>query len=607
MTVVPQPAGEAARLFDVAELAEFDRATEDLLGAFVRVASDLVGAPICGVSLVGEHEQFFKALKGLQAGPTPRDDAFCAHAILNPTEVMVVPDLQADPRFQANALVTGDPNLRFYAGAPLLSSRGNAVGTLCVLDRHPRTLSPAIVDRLQDLARGASAALSLRWAIQEVQRTARTDPLTGLLNRAGMTEALARRDVRHLGVLMIDLDGFKPINDTYGHAGGDRALVEVARRLQEAVRDGDAVARPGGDEFVVLAWGLPGVDAGMALAERIHAGLADTFVLNGSSVPLRASIGFALARPGEAGDSNATALMEQADAALYAAKRAGRSTTRAAGAVPEEEVPGRIFLEDRLREAFAPGGKVPFHLVFQPIVDLSRLEVRSAEALLRWRTETGVLLPLAEVLPVIEGMGFSGALDRWVIDEACRLIGPGWLPYPISVNASASTFGMPGFDEQVAAALQRRGTAGELLMIEMTERSLTGNPDAARGNMQGLARLGVRVALDDFGGGHGTLARLRGFPFASVKIDQGLVADCAREPKGEALLEAVVGMARALSTPVVAEGVDEAAQLRVLARLGVGAAQGFLLSRPVAWEDLQAAGAAACARARALLDAPARS
>jgi len=597
---VARPENEADRLLDVAELARLDQATDDLLGAFVRVASDLVGAPICGVSLVGEDEQFFKALRGLEAGCTPRDSAFCAHAILSPGEVMVVPDLQADPRFRSNALVTGDPNLRFYAGAPLFGRRGNAVGTLCVLDQQPRSLTPEMVERLRDLARGASAALSLRRAIGEVHRAARTDTLTGLLNRAGMAEALAEEDARELCIVMIDLDGFKPINDTYGHAGGDKALAEVARRLVAAVREGDKVARPGGDEFVVLARGLGGPAAGMALARRIHASLADTFVLNGSTVPLRASIGFAAGQR-----EDAATLMERADAALYEAKRAGRGVTRAAEARPARGTIGRAALEERLQRAFGPGGEVPFHLVFQPIIDIAAREVRSAEALLRWRTDTGLMLDPAEVLPVIESMGYSGALDRWVIGEACRLIAAGDPPFPISVNASASTFGIAGFDAQVAAIQRAHGVPGDRLRIEMTERSLTGDPQAALGNVEGLARMGVRVVLDDFGGGHGTLARLRGFPFSAIKIDRGLVTDCARDQQGTALLEAVVGMARALSIPAVAEGVDDAGQLVLLARLGVNAAQGFLLAQPSAWEELAAAGEAACARARDILDVPA--
>ncbi len=598
---VPRPANEAARLLDVADLEAFDRVTDDLLGAFIRVAADLVGVPICGVSLVGEHRQFFKALKGLEPGSLPRDSSFCAHAILNPQEVMVVSDLRADPRFSTNALVMGDPNLRFYAGAPLLGSRGNAVGTLCVLDRQPRSLTPQLVARLQDLARGASAALSLRHAIGEVHRAARTDPLTGLLNRAGMKEVLAREGPRDLCVLMIDLDGFKPINDTYGHAGGDKALVEVARRLTEAVREGDWVARPGGDEFVVLARGLADRQAALALAERIHAGLADTFVLNGSLVPLRASIGLAVGRREEA-----AALMERADAAVYEAKRAGRSVTRAAEDIPAPASIGRTALEQRLCRAFEPGGQVPFHLVFQPIVDIATRAAHGAEALLRWHGEAGPVLSLSELLPVVESLGYSGALDRWVLAEACRLMAADGAPFPISINISASTFGMPGFDTAVAAALRTHGLEGDRLRIEMTERSLVGDPVAALGNVEGLARIGVRVALDDFGGGHGTLARLRGFPFSAIKIDRGLVMNCAGDAQGTALLEAVVSMARALSVPLVAEGVEEAEQLMLLARLGVDAAQGFLLSEAAPWDGLAAAGQAAGARAHGILGSAGR-
>ena len=595
-------ANEAERLLDVADIASFDKVTEELMGAFVRVASDLVGVPISGVSLVGEHEQFFKAIQGLHAGSTPKDDAFCAYAIENPEQVMVVPDLKADPRFGTNPLVMNDPNLRFYAGAPLRGGRGTPVGTLCVMDRQPRELTPAMVARLQDLARGVSAALTLRAAIREVHRAARTDALTGVCNRKGMEEMLAETEPRDFGILMIDLDGFKPINDTYGHAGGDRALIEVARRLSATVRSMDTVVRLGGDEFVVLVRGVDKPEAGMGLASRIHAAMADTFMLNGSPVPLRASIGFA-AIPWHAGD--VASLLERADAALYAAKRAGRGVTRSAGTSTGGDTVGRTALETRLREAFAPGGTVPFHLVFQPIVELKTGVVSSVEALLRWRTDTGLSLRPTDVLPVIEGMGYSGALDRWVVDEACRLIALGHPPFTIAVNASASTFGMPGFDAQVAGALRKHGISGDRLVIEMTEGSLAGEASAAMANMQGLAKLGVRVVLDDFGGGHGTLARLRGYPFDAIKIDRSLVTDCARDAQGTALIEAVAGMAHAFSVPSVAEGVEDAAQLHVLARFGVERAQGFLLSRPVAWDRLEELAALMPDRMRAALGTPA--
>jgi EAL domain-containing protein (putative c-di-GMP-specific phosphodiesterase class I) len=222
--------------------------------------------------------------------------------------------------------------------------------------------------------------------------------------------------------------------------------------------------------------------------------------------------------------------------------------------------------------------------------------------LLRWRTGTGLSLRPVDVLPVIEGMGYSGSLDRWVVDEACRLIALGHPPFTIAVNASASTFGMPGFDSEVGAILRRHGVSGDRLIIEMTEGSLAGDPDAALANMRGLGQLGVRVVLDDFGGGHGTLARLRGFPFASIKIDRSLITDCARDTQGRALMEAVASMAHAMLVPAVAEGVEDAAQLAVLARLGVERVQGFLISRPVSWDKLEEVAAGVPARLRAALD-----
>jgi len=593
-----RPADEAQRLLDVADLKAYDRVTEELLNAFVRVAGDLMGVPASGISIVGECDQSFLASRGLTPTSTPRDDAFCSYAILRPDEVMVVPDLAADPRFQDNPLVTANPAMRFYAGAPLRGSRGTAVGTLCVMDTTPRQMTPALLDRLRDLSLGVSAALTLRQAIREVHRAARTDALTGMLNRKAFDEMLDEPVVRDLGLLMIDLDGFKPINDTYGHAGGDRALTEVARRLAETVRTRDSVVRLGGDEFVVVMREVERPEACTGLAARIHAALADTFVLNGSIVPLRASIGCA-AMPWHA--STMRMLLERADAALYAAKRAGRGITRSASESAAGQGVGRVALEAWLQEAFAPGGRVPFHLVFQPIAELPTGQVRMAEALLRWRTDAGLSLRPADVLPVIEGMGYSAALDRWVVGEACRLVAAAPPPYPISVNVSASTFGLPGFDAEVNAILRRHGVPGTALVIEMTEGSLSGDPESAMANIRGLSALGVPVVLDDFGGGHGTLARLRGHAFDAIKIDRSLVTDCARDPQSRALIEAVADMAQALGVPAVAEGVENAAQLAVLAQCGVECAQGFLISHPIAWDRLEDAATAMPGRIRTAL------
>ncbi|WP_376095352.1 putative bifunctional diguanylate cyclase/phosphodiesterase [Roseomonas sp. CCTCC AB2023176] len=589
MPPAPLPKDESRRLAELDELDLLDGPAEEVFAGHARAAAALLGTPAAAVSFVDRTRIVLRGAVGTPWTELPRAAAFCAHAILRPSEALVVPDATADPRFADNPLVTGPQGIRFFAGIPLVTEGGNALGTLHVVDRHPREPSPAHVERLRDLARGVVAALTLRRARRTLATAAMTDPLTGIGNRAALDAALAQAVPRR-SMLLLDLDRFGAINDAFGHAGGDRALAEVAQRLRMATRPTDRVFRLSGDEFAVLASGIGDLDTADRLAARIHEVLARPFAINGSTVTLRTSIGYA-ATPWHGPD--AAALLHRADAALAAAKRAGRGLTRAAERAQAAGSIGRAGIEARVHAAFAPGGVVPFHLVFQPILDLRGGRVCSVEALVRWRLEDGEVLTPGEFLPVIERLGYAGALDRWVTGEACRLMAEPGQRVSVAVNAGASTFCDPGFAPHVAACLETHALPGERLIVEMTESSLAGDDDAALGTVLALGRLGVGVALDDFGGGHGTLARARLYPFAKVKLDRVLVEGCGTDPRADALVQAVTGMAGALSMESVAEGVETPEQLRHVARAGVTRVQGYFLSRPVTWETLPAACSAA--------------
>lgn len=322
---------EAERLAALRRYEILDTPPEPAFDRIVRLASHVLGAPISLVSLIDESRQWFKARRGIDASQTPRSMAFCAHAILS-DDVLVVPDARADRRFADNPLVTGDPNIRFYAGAPLRTPEGHRLGTLCVIDRRPRDLDDEKRGLLADLSSLVVDELELRRVNRVLGDMAMRDGLTGLLNRraflmqADRLFGLARAQQRRLAVLMLDIDHFKGINDTWGHAIGDRVIVELTLVLRAALRKSTVIGRLGGEEFAVL---LPEADAQRALqaAERM------LVAINGASVPgngtngnapvrFSASIGVASLGPD---DTDFSTLLQRADRALYAAKQGGRN------------------------------------------------------------------------------------------------------------------------------------------------------------------------------------------------------------------------------------------------------------------------------------------
>jgi diguanylate cyclase (GGDEF)-like protein len=332
---------EGERLAALRRYRVLDTSPEPVFDRTAAVAAQALKAPIALISLVDEARQWFKARVGLPVAETPREHSFCAHA-LDRTRPLVVTDARADPRFAGNPLVLGEPGIRFYAGAPLRTTDGHVLGTLCVIDRRPRELSADQARLLEDLAAIVMDTLELRLAglraideIAERQRlegelrhVAETDALTGLANRRSLIRALARefrRARRHdhgLAVLIFDLDRFKAVNDTHGHATGDAVLRETARRALGGVRDEDTVGRIGGEEFVVV---LPETDQAGArhAAERLRLAIGDRpMAVNGLELTVTVSVGAATLHPLDEGHK---VLLGRADEALYDAKQAGRN------------------------------------------------------------------------------------------------------------------------------------------------------------------------------------------------------------------------------------------------------------------------------------------
>ncbi|MGH8868058.1 MAG: putative bifunctional diguanylate cyclase/phosphodiesterase [Actinomycetes bacterium] len=413
------------------------------------------------------------------------------------------------------------------------------------------------------------------------------DALTELPNRALLRDRLEMalrklsREPGLLAVLFSDLDRFKVINDTMGHDIGDRLLVAVASRLRGALRPGDTVARFGGDEFVVLAEGLPDEAAVAELAGRLHAALGSSFMVGGRELTVGASIGVAL---GRSPDQRPEDLIQDADAAMYLAKSGGSSRTAFFGEEMRTRLTRRFDLEAGLRRALESGGLA---LHYQPQVSLVDGHVAGVEALLRCTDERWRALPIPEIIAVAEETGLIVPIGSWVIREACGQLvrwdtqGPHRPVATVSVNLSPYQVVRSDLVDEVRDVLAETGVEPGRLCVEVTESALLVDLDAAVTTLDGLHRLGVRIALDDFGTGYSSLSYLKRLPIDVLKIDRSFVATLGTDSSDAAIVDAVVVMAHRLGITTVGEGVETAEQLRALVNSGSDHGQGYLLSRPV--------------------------
>ncbi len=405
------------------------------------------------------------------------------------------------------------------------------------------------------------------------------DPLTDLPNRTLLLGRLAAalepsdRSGGQVGVLFLDLDRFKFVNDSLGHEAGDALLLAVAARLRGAIQPGDTVARFGGDEFVVLFEELTDRSAAEGVAERVAAVVAAPVALDGHEVTVSASVGIALAR---AGHATPTEVLRDADAALRWAKAGGKARSLIYEPWMGDRLRERVALEGELRQALA---RDELRLAYQPIVELATGRIEGVEALVRWEhRERGVLLP-GVFVPLAEETGLIGPIGAWVLAAACRQ-GRAWqdrFPTPpvVSVNLSARQLQHSGLVETAERVLRETRLDPALLRLELTESAVMADPDGAAATLRRLKGLRVQVALDDFGTGYSSLGSLTRFPIDVLKIDRSFVAGLGREDGDAAIVRAVVAMAPALGLRVVAEGVETREQLERLRELGCELGQGY--------------------------------
>ena len=430
-------------------------------------------------------------------------------------------------------------------------------------------------------------ALQLSLANRRVLELAQTDILTGLPNRAFFLEQLqeitsACQNGGTFSVLLLDLDRFKNVNDSLGHAAGDALLRQVAERLRSTLRDTDVLARLGGDEFAIVQTECEDQRiAAFGLSRRIANLIAEPFQLSGNRVEIGTSIGIAIA-PDHGHEQEQ--LLKKADLALYRSKAAGRNCYTLYDEAMSAELEARNTLEGDLRDAIA---RCHFEVHYQPFYEMQTGQLRGLEALVRWRHPVRGLIPPDQFIPLAEETGMIVPLGEWVVRQACDDAASWPANVKVAVNLSPVQFKQAELFDVIQRALQHSGLAPSRLEIEITESVLL---EQATENQTFIAKLksaGISLALDDFGTGYSSLSYLTNFPFDKIKIDKSFIHKLTEQPESSAIISSIVTLARGMKMSVTAEGVETREQLETLRSLGVNFAQGYLLGRPVPLAELE--------------------
>jgi diguanylate cyclase (GGDEF)-like protein/PAS domain S-box-containing protein len=543
------------------------------------------------VARLGEH-----ALEGAEVAALMHDALDEAARILGVElgAVLELPGDRATPILRAKlGLAQSDAReLDGAAAAQLvgqIEGRGGHWGELWLGTATERTFGAADVDFVQALANILADAIQQRGAEDDIRYQALHDPLTGLPNRVlfmdRLGHALSRQNAE-VAVVLLDIDNFKLVNDSLGHSAGDELLMEIAPRLQGALRPSDTIARLGGDEFVVLLEQVPHARAAARVAERIVAAFEVPFQLTAGEHFAKASLGIAIA---DDSDSVPASLVRDADAAMYQAKGNGRGSFEVFDRAMRIRTVQRLSLENDLRRALERG---ELRLDYQPIVSLKDGSIASVETLLRWRhPERGLVSP-EEFIGVAEECGLIEPIGCWVLETACtqaarwHALRPDERPLGISINLSVRQLTQRDLEATVAQALQRSRIEPSSVCLEITESILLEEPDSVSDTITRVSRLGVRFVLDDFGTGYSSLAYLTRLPIDGLKVDRSFVEELGRDRRSTAITTAIVRMAHALSLEVTAEGVETEQQARALQELRCELAQGFHFHRPLSAEAL---------------------
>ena len=577
-TEVTLPDPEQLRLTALQHYAILDTPSEPQFDHLVEMAARFFDMPMALISFIAEDRQWFKANHGFPFAEVLRCESFCAVTIARHS-VMVIPDATLDEALRSYPVVLGEPYIRSYAGAPLVTPDGQKIGTFCVLGTEPREFTTKEQGLLEAFAEMAMAELKRRLDLQNLNQMAMNDALTGLPNRVQfrkqLIDACQRADVSREKVVvgLLDLDRFKLINDTFGHAAGDAVLQYVARQLKEATATGDVVARISGDEFALLLTDVRSVEDITRVTQRLEDSFIVPFLIGDQEVFVHWSLGLSV-YPDDTRELDT--LLGHADTAMFRVKRAGGGHTAF-----QRAEDGRSTLQvERLAALHRAFERDEFRLYFQPKVDAESRAVIAHEALIRWVRPSGIVSPL-DFIPLAETSGLIVPLGRWVLRQAVDALKTGRLQ-EVCVNVSALEFRQPDFAGHVRWVLEDSGVHPHRLWLELTESSLLEPRFVSV--LHELKALGVRTALDDFGNGYSSLMALVNLPIQMVKLDRSFTAEIGKgTPEAERALDVLCGivkLATAYGLPTVAEGVETHEQAALLTQAGCAHLQGYLFGRP---------------------------
>ncbi|HXA30515.1 MAG TPA: EAL domain-containing protein [Candidatus Angelobacter sp.] len=587
---------------------------DEVLDAIVAGARELLSDEIVGLRLVDRDDPDYMTLVSITGVDDPVraqlrrsriTEGAGGRAIIEDRIVVVEDYAHSEIAMDAFA----GSSLCAAMAAPV-HENGRPVGSIVVASARPgRSYTDTEREMLLAFAHHASMALNDAKVVEEMRHLAYHDSLTGLPNRALFVEHLeralarTRRDGSRVTVLFLDLDRFKMVNDSLGHAAGDHLLVAVGERLRRCLRATDVAARLGGDEFAVLAEDSEELADADVVAERILDALREPITVSGRELSVTASIGVAVSG---AADGDAQSLLRNADLAMYRAKVDGLGRYLVFEQQMHTVLSQRVELEANLRRAISAD---EFVVHYQPIVGLADGDLVGVEALVRWARGGEILVSPADFIPVAEEMGLIVPIGRWVLHESMRQVRgwqdrhPGLHRLSLSVNLSARQLRQPELVDDIVEALKATRFDPTCLTLEITETALMRDTSRALETLDRLRALGIRLALDDFGTGYSSLSYLREFPIDVIKIDKSFVDGIARGSEEAAVARAVIELGRTLNIDTVAEGVEGAHQLEELRSLRCDYGQGYHFSRPLPADALEPLLSAEAARVAERLDA----
>jgi diguanylate cyclase (GGDEF)-like protein len=534
-------------------------------------------------------KDYVAAIDGVRIGPNVGS---CGTAAYRRAPV-IVSDIMQDPLWSDYRHLAEAHGYRSCWSTPIHAHNDKVLGVFAMYSRSVREPTRQETQLIDFTTRIAGIAIARKLAEDQIYFMANHDALTGLPNRALLEDRLsqailyAQRYDRWVTVGFIDLDNFKPINDTLGHNAGDQLLKTVANRLTACIRTVDTVVRLGGDEFVVVLFDQPGnVDLVAETMQRLREAVSEPVELDGHRLTVTASIG--VANYPNDGTTTQT-LLANADAAMYHAKELGRGNFQFYAPELNLTAHKNLILQQELRDAVA---RSEFMLLYQPQVNVNSDEIFAVEALIRWKHPARGMIPPNDFIPLAEDTGLIIPIGDWALHEACRQNkawqNAGLPPKIVCVNVSAKQFAEKNLVSRVTHALQESGLDAQYLQLEVTESLIMRNMELAVATMEELQRMGVQIAIDDFGTGYSSLSALKTFPVVQLKIDKSFIKDIAIDASDQAVATTVISLGRKLNLRVIAEGVETAAQVTFLRTHNCEEMQGYYFSKPVTAQEVEA-------------------